>query len=163
MTVEELYARRKLRPALEFEDEVLAMGRVRGSGTTTRMVAMVVLDLMAGWRFHITAAMQAEAQRIRTSIFTMSQSIPTSQKLVLDVVPPKQYVQGTRYYRDHYRDAIADEDVRVHGPLGWASAVFEERRGVFAVQDREGELIAHITKTGFDQLSAAHFLRLRVP
>ena len=166
-TIDAAYEALNLRPAVDFEQEVLALKTdpVRCIGTTTRMLVHIALDLRDGHRVYLRAyekraALSLRAQAIRYA-FLLGASYANANQLVCDVTPMEVTAPFVRRYQDHYRDARQVQDLRVKGPLGWAClARWQAHSRCWILFDRDQQQIGIVTSAGVDTLRQRHFMTI---
>ena len=80
----------------------------------------------------------------------------------VDVVltPQQLTLTGEREYIDHWRDPLENEDRRIPGPLGWAYKAQDMGRS-YLIYDRDGVLLAEVTREGLVDLEQNHCVRLK--
>jgi hypothetical protein len=182
MTIDDAYKLLGLEPALEFEAKqlaalatqpppanvdphhvLLAHPPVRAIGTTTRMLVMVALDAVEGKRVMLRLPTKEMQRQMRGEVSRFIRTLGGSQKEVdrVDVVltPQRVTLNGEREYFDHWRDPLENIDRRIPGPLGWAYRANDVGRS-YLVYDREGVLLAEVTRAGLIDLEESHCVKL---
>lgn len=182
MTLDDAYKLLGLEPALEFEEKqlaaiiaqppptnvdphhaILAHPPVRAIGTTTRMLVMVALDAVEGKRVmlrlptkEMQRAMRGEVSRF---IRTLGGSQPEVDRVEVVLTPQRITLKGEREYVDHWRDPLENDDRRIPGPLGWAHRAQDMGRN-YLIYDRDGVLLADVTRAGLADLEQNHCVTL---
>lgn len=182
MTLDDAYKLLSLEPALEFEAKqlaailvqpppanvdphqaLLAHPPVRAIGTTTRMLVMVALDAVEGRRVMLRLPVQPIVRALRGEVSRFIRTLGGTQREVdrVDVVltPQRVTLNGEREYLDHCRDPLENEDRRIPGPLGWAHRAQDVGRS-YLIYDRDGVLLAEVTRTGLVDLEHNHCVKL---
>lgn len=177
MTLEQAYQRLGLMPALQFEEEKLALLHglgvptdlvVRGIGTTTRMLVEAALDLCSGFHVLVLQPTGRDARQTRVRIVGMAQDLGASLAQTQNVrtrlsleIPTGTLLDPDVTYRDHCRDPVDGVDVRVLGPLGWAHSVKRQgwtagQQDLYDVFDRDGQMLMTLTAPGLAELRVRH-------
>ena len=178
MTLEQAYQRLGYRPALQFEEEKLALLHglgvpadfgVHGIGTTTRMLVEAALDVCCGLHVLVLQPTGRDARVTRSRVEGMAQDLGATAvqaqnvrtRLSLENLYYKDVNSADVTYRDHCRDPVTGVDVRVLGPLGWAHSVKRQggaagQQDLYDVFDRDGQMLMTITTSGLADLRARH-------
>lgn len=177
MTLDEAYDRLKLRPALEFESDQIALQRavipsqrLRGIGTTTRMLVEATLDVVDRMSILVYQPTQKHVRDTRTKLQEMAKVLGATGNFTWDI---DVQITGSILradsphkvaYTDHWRDILDQVDIRVPGPLGWAR---KAQRNIlhtdYDVFDRDGRFIAIITESGLAELKRRHHTNIFCP
>lgn len=167
-TMDEIYRTLGLRPALEFESE-RRVTRTTKIGTTTRMLAMALVDLIQQRKIEVHMCTQTEcafAQRWLWDGYCKMKgenvNISTLRPFLFVNVHHDDHQRDTIVYRDHSRDPLEGIDVRTHGVYAYtryASAVWGDE---VELKNSDQQRICSITRNGFANLQLRHFVNIEI-
>ncbi len=194
-TIDEIYQTLGLTPALEFEQAKIAeiCGRLkvdqcperllRGTGATTRMLTMALVDLMRNVKIDLHMPTQTECNHAQRWLWEKycqvtgkSISLASLQPYLFVRVHSDNYQDDAQVYQDHVRDPLENIDVRSLGPFAWARYMRTNAKNIRAawlpdtpassdtvdLLDIDQNLICTVTIAGFRALQDRHFTNIEV-